>query len=86
MKRRFSYATMPVTDVILLTQVPVPGDSYRSEDANSKTLAYLLNTGYRWVRTDGDTAVFEKEISGAVLENGSGIDGDPLHRVPPWMR
>lgn len=35
-------------------------DAYVADDATSRPLREALDKGYRWVRTDGEYAVFEK--------------------------
>jgi len=56
----YHYATMPFAAVREMLQVPVPEGAYLAEDAETKALRDLLRKGYRWIRTDGDHAVFEK--------------------------
>jgi hypothetical protein len=36
-----------------------PPDSYVSSDSFSKALESALNEGYRWVRSEGNEAIFE---------------------------
>jgi len=61
-KIRYHYATVKAETVFALAMVPRPKDSYISKDSDSEALKELLAKGYRWVRTDGEIAVFEKEI------------------------
>jgi hypothetical protein len=63
-KRRFHYATMPAEDVILACREAAEPDAYVAEDFRTRAVRRLVTEGYRWVRTDGDWAVFEKEITG----------------------
>lgn len=64
--RRFEYAALPFAQVVELidarpsTKFP---DSYLSEDVDSIALPSLLAAGFRWVRTDGDMAIFERETA-----------------------
>lgn len=61
MTYRYQYKTLPAHQVIALTDVTdLHPDSYIAEDVESSTLRLLLANGYRWIRTDGDTAIFEK--------------------------
>ena len=43
---------------------PVPTDSYLSEDIGGEVAAIqdAINKGYRWVRTEGTFAIFEKPL------------------------
>lgn len=59
---QYHYATMLVEDIVPLLQMPVPEGAYLSEDHTTSTLRNLLRKGYRWIRTDGPYAVFEKLI------------------------
>jgi hypothetical protein len=61
-KRRFHYATVPAEYVLLAARVNVEADAYVAEDATTIAVRELLEKGYRWIRTDGGWAVFEKEI------------------------
>ncbi len=63
-KRRFHYATVPMEDVAWEAHITTEPDAYVAEDATKIAVRELLAKGYRWVRTDGDWAVFEKEIPG----------------------
>lgn len=65
----WSYATMPVSDVEACLRVPVPQDSFLAKDATTTALSDLLKHGYRWVRTDGEIAVFEKCVREAHRSN-----------------
>ena len=76
MKPRYHYATMRVCDIEPILHVPFPEDSYLSQDNSTKTLAELLAKGYRWIRTDGEIAVFEKEITGAFNDIVGCVDLD----------
>ncbi len=61
-KRRFHYATVPAEYVLLAARFDAGPDAYVAEDAATIAVRDLLVKGYRWVRTDGGWAVFEKEI------------------------
>lgn len=37
-------------------------DSYFTDDAESRAYFRMLEEGFRWVRTDGDWAIFEREV------------------------
>jgi methionine aminopeptidase len=51
-------------DVAWAAHITTEPDAYVAEDATIRAVRELLAKGYRWVRTDGDWAVFEKEITG----------------------
>lgn len=48
---------------------PVQPDSYLSEDLGGEVAAIqdAINKGYRWVRTEGAFAIFEKPLSKPLL-------------------
>lgn len=60
-KSSFSYATVKLDTVRQFFSVPRFPDSFISQDSDSACLSDLLSKGYRWVRSDGDMAVFELE-------------------------
>ena len=62
-KRRFHYATVSAEAVLLAGRIDVRPDAYVAEDAETIAVRNLLAKGYRWIRTDGGWAVFEKEIT-----------------------
>jgi hypothetical protein len=64
-KTRFEYAALPLRDILALATVlgfeaKSPG-GYVSDDAPARALDRLLRHGYRWVRTEGEFALFERE-------------------------
>ena len=56
-------------------------DAYLSEDLDSElsSIRDALNKGYRWVRTDGDYAVFEKESLPPLLQERA--VPSPIHLI-----
>ncbi len=60
--KTYHYATMPLGAVAEMGRVPAPEDGYLSEDENVRAIRDLLAKGYRWVRSDGEWAVFERII------------------------
>jgi hypothetical protein len=63
MSRRFHYASMKFASVVDMTYVPFKErDRYPSDDPDSKAFEELMAKGYRWIRTDNDWAIFEKEV------------------------
>lgn len=67
----YEYATARASDVGAIFQVPREPGAYISRDATSAAVADLLARGFRWVRTDGEWAVFER------LGPGPGAPGGP---------
>jgi hypothetical protein len=67
----YHYATMPLAVVQPMLTVPIPDGSYLSQDENSAALGHLLKSGYRWIRTDGETCVFEKKLREGIPANKS---------------
>lgn len=62
---KYEYATMPFTEVVGLIRTfdaaTMPG-AYLSDDDSLRLFCGLLSGGFRWVRTDGDLAIFERAI------------------------
>jgi hypothetical protein len=61
-RHKYHYFTVPASDVIGCARLCVEPDSYISDDPTSQALRELLRKGYRWIRTDGEYAVFEKIV------------------------
>lgn len=59
---RYHYLVFRLADIAPLLMPPDSSqpDAYVAEDATSRPLRDCLEKGYRWVRTDGEYAVFEK--------------------------
>jgi hypothetical protein len=53
---------LSVEAVLALTAEPKYPDAYVSEDADTVVIRSLLERGFRWIRTEGELAVFEKEV------------------------
>ena len=62
-RRRFEYACVNADAVRAVTARPLPPDAYVSDDLDTEAVRDLLAKGYRWVRTEGELAVFEKEVA-----------------------
>ena len=60
-RRGYEYACVSVEAVRALTAEPKYADAYVSEDADTAVVRELLERGFRWVRTEGELAIFEKE-------------------------
>lgn len=65
---QYRYATFKASHVTDMFKQPVPEDSYLASDAETDAIKQALMMGFRWVRTDGDIAVFER------IENLSPIE------------
>lgn len=61
-RRKFEYATVSAEAVRAVTARPMPPDAYVSQD-RAEAVRDLLVRGFRWVRTEGELAVFEKEVA-----------------------
>ena len=50
---------------------PEMADAYLSQDLHSELdgIRDALNKGYRWVRTDGEFAIFEKALARPLLQD-----------------
>lgn len=61
---RYNYLVLPAEQVKTIFAAAAMGsalpDSYLSEDEVSKALSIAIDSGFRWVRTDGDSAIFEQ--------------------------
>ena len=62
-RRKFEYACVNADAVRAVTARPMPPDAYVSDEADTRAVRDLLAKGFRWVRTEGDVAVFEKEVA-----------------------
>ena len=60
--KKYHYATLPAQLVHEVTRVPIPDDAYLARDPETDALKELLDQGYRWIRTESELAIFEKEI------------------------
>jgi hypothetical protein len=61
-RRGYEYACVLVEAVRALTAEPKYPDAYVREDADTVVIRSLLERGFRWIRTEGELAVFEKEV------------------------
>jgi hypothetical protein len=61
-RRGYEYACVSVQAVRALTAEPKYPDAYVSEDADTAVVRDLLERGFRWIRTEEELAVFEKEV------------------------
>lgn len=65
LRRSFEYVLLPAAHVIQclswIDKSAAP-DSYLSKEPATDALKDVLALGYRWIRTEGDHAVFEREI------------------------
>ncbi len=60
--QRYHYVTLRVEALCQLTQYIFERDAYISTSPEKTAYEQLLAHGYRWVRTDGEWAVFELEL------------------------
>jgi hypothetical protein len=61
-RRGYEHACVSVEAVRALTAVPKYPDAYVSEDTDTAAVRELLERGFLWVRTEGELAIFEKEV------------------------
>ncbi len=61
-RRGYEYACVSVEAVRSLTAERKYPDAYVSDDADTAAVRELLERGFRWVRTEGELAIFEKEV------------------------
>ena len=62
-RRKFEYACASAEAVLAVTARPMLPDAYVSQDRDTEAVRDLLANGFRWVRTEGEFAVFEKEAA-----------------------
>lgn len=60
----YAYMVLPLETVAaaLSPEDPEQPDAFLSADVTTKALRDVLSKGYRWIRTDGNFAVFEIEL------------------------
>jgi hypothetical protein len=59
----YEYRAMPVVIVLgLVSALDRPG-IYLSDDAELRGYRSVIEGGFRWVRTDGEWAIFERFVS-----------------------
>lgn len=72
---RYEYRVHPANAVIELLspkRFDMP-DAFLASDLETDTIRETVDSGFRWVRTDGDYAIFEREV--AVQGSGSSATG-----------
>lgn len=66
---RIEYVALPLRDVLALAaargMAERPADSYLADDAPTRAVLRTLDAGCRWTRTEGEFAVFEREVLAA---------------------
>lgn len=62
---RYHYVSVDAAAFLQISKMPVPKDSYLSEDVEARTFHVLLNKGYRFVcfAPNANLALFEKAIN-----------------------
>ena len=60
-QRKYHYQVFPAAEVLALFAVrpDVPADAFISADKATEAIQAALTAGFRWVRTDGEHAIFE---------------------------
>lgn len=59
----YEYEILPYDEVVAIFKFTEDPGAYLSEDSISKELKRILSQGFRWVRSEGDFAVFEREYN-----------------------
>ena len=62
----YKYACMSAAEVVAIATAIAECEEcpsgYMADDMSLRVYKNLLSQGYRWVRTDGEVAVFEKAV------------------------
>lgn len=61
--KRYHYVTVRAEALASLSQIISEPDAYVADCDLAKEVRGMLQKGYRWIRTDGGWAVFEKQVS-----------------------
>ena len=61
-RRGYEYGCVSVEAVRALTAEPYHPHANVSDDADTSAVRELIKCGFRWVRTEGELAIFEKEV------------------------
>lgn len=78
--KKFHYATVNAHHFLLLAKVPVPRDSYVSDDPETAAIKHLIASGYRLHSITEGLACFEREFEGLSPQVSSALGHayDPL--------
>lgn len=58
----YRYAVFPKELMLAATTIPLEPDAYIADEPGIIKIREYLGEGYRWIRTDGDSAILEKVI------------------------
>lgn len=58
----YTYAIVPLALIHEISLTPIHDGAYVSQSAGAARVRELLAAGYRWVRSEGEYAVFELAI------------------------
>lgn len=90
MNTQFEYVALPLRDVLALAaargMTEAPDGSYLSDDGPTRAVARAFADGFRWVRTEGDFAVFERVVPAAPVRGiaaARGFLADALRALAP---
>lgn len=68
----YDYVAVPLQHVMFAIEASPDGECHPLDEGWARTVRRLLDSGYRWVRTEWECAVFEKLIDrGAPCPNRS---------------
>lgn len=59
---RYEYEALPLSKVIGIIQHCEYDDSYITKDTVFEEYFRIIDLGFRWVRTEGDQAIFERAL------------------------
>jgi hypothetical protein len=65
---QYRYITFPVDDIEALFRHPREPDAYTATGPLEEAVFQAIVRGYRWIRTDGATAIFEARLEHAFTE------------------
>ena len=58
---KYEYVTIPVSLMIECSTLPLEDGAFVSEGLHGAKVRDLLASGYRWVRSEGEIALLERE-------------------------
>lgn len=59
---KYEYKTVPLHLMLNLTTMPLVEGSYISKGASDDKILALLESGFRWVRSEGNFAILERAL------------------------
>ena len=62
-QERYRYAVFPRELMLAISIIPVEPDSYIADEIGMEKIREYLALGYRWIRSEGDSAILERIIT-----------------------